>query len=33
MIVFQDKKNVLYPMCENLIESGLTAEIEDKEEK
>jgi len=32
-VILQDKKSVLYPMCENLIESGLTAEIEDKEEK
>ncbi len=32
-IVLKDKKTVLYPICENLIESGLSAEVQDSENK
>jgi ATP-dependent Clp protease adaptor protein ClpS len=31
-VVMRDKKSVLYPICENLIESGLNAEVKDSEE-
>ena len=31
--IMKDKKSVLYPICENLIESGLSAIIKDSEEK
>jgi ATP-dependent Clp protease adaptor protein ClpS len=30
-VVMKDKKAVLYPICENLVESGLSAEVQDSE--
>ncbi len=30
-VVMKDAKSVLYPICENLNESGLTAEVQDSE--
>ncbi len=32
-VVLKDKKSILEPICENLIESGLSAEIRDSEDK
>jgi ATP-dependent Clp protease adapter protein ClpS len=32
-VVLKDKKAILEPICENLIESGLSAEIRDTEDK
>ena len=31
-IVMKDKKSILYPICENIIESGLTAQVNDSSE-
>ncbi len=30
-VVMKDNKSVLYPICENIIESGLSAEVQDSE--
>jgi ATP-dependent Clp protease adaptor protein ClpS len=32
-IVMRDKKSILYPICENIVESGLNAEVNDADEK
>lgn len=32
-VVLTDNKSILFPICENLIESGLSAEIEDCDDK
>lgn len=31
-VILKDKKSVLYPICENLVESGISAEVNDSTE-
>ena len=31
-VVLKNKKSVLFPICENLVETGLSAEIQDTDE-